>query len=123
VVEGCVTAERKAVVSVSLEGPSGQHCRANAVVDTGLTGYLALSAEQVSELGLRFLGARIGTLADGRPAVLNAFQATVDWLGEQRIVPVLEVQGTALLGMALLHGSRMTMGIVENGPLQIEPLG
>jgi len=121
-IDGCVTSERKAVVSLSLEGPSGQQRATNAVIDTGFTGYLALPAEQVSQLGLRFLGARIGVLADGRPAVLNAFRAVVEWHGERRSVPALEVQGSALLGMALLHGSRMTMDIVENGPLQIEPL-
>lgn len=121
-IQGCVTPERKAVISLSLEGPSGQWETAKAVIDTGFTGYLAIPGERIAQLRLRSLGARIGFLADGRPAVLNAFRAVVQWHGERRIVPALEVQGLALVGMALLDGSRLTLDAIPNGPVQVEPL-
>jgi hypothetical protein len=65
---------------------------------------------------------RTAILADGRPAVVNAFRATVYWHGEPRTVPALEVEGSALVGMALLHGSRLTMDVLPNGPVRVEPL-
>ncbi|MBM4041845.1 MAG: hypothetical protein FJ290_25385 [Planctomycetes bacterium] len=121
-IEGRVTRERKAVVSLTVQGPRGQRVATETVIDTGFTGYIALPAQQVSELGLRFLGARDGVLADGRPAVLNAFQAVVQWHGQPRSVPALEVQGSALLGMALIEGSRLTLDATPDGPVHIQPL-
>lgn len=35
---------------------------------------------------------------------------------------VLGIEGGALLGMALLHGSRLSMDVVADGPLRIEPI-
>jgi clan AA aspartic protease len=121
-IEGHVTPERKAVISLNLEAPNGRWEAATAVIDTGFTGYLALPAERVTQLGLRFLGARVGVLADGRPAVLNAFRAVVQWHGERRTVPTLEVQGAALIGMALLEGSLLTIRVADSGPVRIEPI-
>jgi len=122
-IEGRVTPDRKAVISLNLEAANREWEAGTAVIDTGFTGYLALPAERVRELGLRFLGARVGILADGRPAVLNAFRAVVQWHGQRRAVPALEVQGAALIGMGLLEGSLLTVRVADDGPVRIEPLG
>jgi hypothetical protein len=38
-------------------------------------------------------------------------------------LPVFESEAGALLGMALLRGSLLTLEIIEGGPVQIQPLG
>jgi clan AA aspartic protease len=120
--EGRVNAQRQAMLSVEVSAIQGASETAEMALDTGFTGFLALPSELIARLGLNCLGLKTAILADGREAILNQYEAVVDWHGGARRVPVLEVQGGALLGMALLDGSRVTFDVVENGPLRIEEL-
>jgi hypothetical protein len=62
------------------------------------------------------------TLADGRDITLRQYEATVLWDGQPRDVMVLEADGGALIGMALLYGSRLTVEVLDGGPVTIELL-
>ena len=45
------------------------------------------------------------------------------WQGEERIVQVLSTDdGKALVGMSLLYGNRLTLEVVPDGKVTIEPL-
>jgi clan AA aspartic protease len=121
-IQGRVTSQRQAMVTMRVHAVQGPSEPAEVTIDTGFTGFLALPSDLIARLGLPCLGLRTGILADGREAVLNLFEAVVDWHGERRRVTALEIRRGALLGMGLLHGSRVTLDVVENGPLQIEPL-
>jgi clan AA aspartic protease len=121
-IEGRVTAQRQATITVRVRAIQGPSEPAEMTIDTGFTGFLALPSDLIARLGLPCLGLKTGILADGREAVLNQFEAVVDWHGERRRVTALEVRRCALLGMGLLDGSRVTFDVVENGPLRIEPL-
>ena len=61
-------------------------------------------------------------LADGSVVRLSYFRATVLWEGKPRKIMVLDADGGPLVGMSLLYGSRVTLDVVDGGPVTIEPL-
>lgn len=61
-------------------------------------------------------------VADGSDTVVPVYWGVVAWLGASFLVPVFQTEGGALVGMTLLHGCRLTMDVVEDGPLQIQPI-
>ena len=119
-IAGRVTADREAVVQV--EASDGQSHAIEAVIDTGFTEFLALPSARIASLQLPLAGLQRMTLADGTVAVLAVYEGVVHWHGARRTVQVIEVDGGALLGMALLDGSRMTMEVCDGGAVSIEPL-
>ena len=119
---GHITLERQAVIRLQVHGPEGRGEATDVAIDTGFTGFLALPSDLVGSLALSCLGLKAAVLADGRRVVLNQFEAVVDWHGQRRRVPALEVEGGALVGMALLDGSRITMDVDDDGPVRIEAL-
>ena len=44
------------------------------------------------------------------------------WHGEPRIIEVVEADSEPLLGMELLLGNRVTLDVLEGGPVTIYPL-
>jgi predicted aspartyl protease len=62
------------------------------------------------------------TLGDGSTAVLDLYRARLLWHDRERNVLVLQADGDPLLGMALLDGSRMSVDVVVDGIVRIEPL-
>ena len=64
-IEGVVNANLEAVVTIPLQGPSGQTQEVDAVIDTGFNGYLALPPTLVADLGLPVVGEADAVLADG----------------------------------------------------------
>ena len=61
-------------------------------------------------------------LGDGREVALDMFAGTVVWDGQDRDVVVLGVGSDALVGMALLAGSRVIVEVEEQGRVTIEHL-
>jgi hypothetical protein len=53
---------------------------------------------------------------------LRQLEAVVSWDGQDRNVMVLEANGGPLLGMSLLYGSRVTLDVVDGGPVTIQTL-
>ena len=120
--KGTVTARREATVEIRIKAPRKRSRTVRAVVDTGFTESLALPRQEIDRLGLRARGSQRIVLADGTRTTLDVYTAVVRWQGVERLVPAIEVKGAALLGMALLHGSRLTLDAVPDGPVRIEPL-
>lgn len=122
-ISGRVTPQWDALVQVSLEAADGRAQLAKAAVDTGFTEFLALPPALISGLGLPFAGLADFTLADGSETVLHVFDAVVRWHGRRALVPAVEAEGVPLIGMKLLRGSRLAMDVVEDGRVEIRPLG
>ena len=93
-----------------------------ATIDTGFDGYLTLPLYMINRLGLRPAGYRQAILGDGNRVVFNLFRARVVWVSKTREVPVLQVDGDPLVGMALLDGNRVIMNVVKDGQVRIENL-
>ena len=60
-------------------------------------------------------------LADGSTVFLGVYEATVEWDGHLRHIPV-HMEGGALLGMSLLYGSRLVIDVVDGGAVTIDAL-
>lgn len=110
-----------AVIAVRVTGPDGDE-RLDAAIDTGYNGYLTIPERLVAACNFPFAGYRRGTLADGSVVVLNVYLATVTWHARRREVLVSQVEGTPLVGMAMLHGNRLVMDVTDGGRLTIEEL-
>ena len=113
---------REAVVPLSIHGVEGEQHTILAVADTGFTGYLVLPHEFIRQLGLTSRGSRRMTLADGSMQMHDFYGVSVHWHGQQRTVLTYGTGDKPLIGMRLLAGSRVTMDVVDGGPVTIEPL-
>lgn len=121
-VSGIVTPDQEARITIRVLGPQGLTEDVHAVIDTGFTGFLTLPGSTVQRLALSFQGPRIATLADGSAVALDVYSAAVSWNGRSRHILVLESEGGPLLGMSLLHGHKLTIEVLDGGPVTIERL-
>ncbi|MBI2503050.1 MAG: clan AA aspartic protease [Candidatus Latescibacteria bacterium] len=119
--QGIVRKGYEITLSIDLLSQNQRH-PVEAVMDTGFNGYLTLPADTVQKLELKFAGNRRAILGDGRMVVFDVYLANVLWHGQGREVLAFQSEGGALLGMALLAGSRVTFDAVENGAMSVEPL-
>ncbi|HZP84589.1 MAG TPA: hypothetical protein VFB21_23340 [Chthonomonadaceae bacterium] len=101
-IEGVITADREAVVYLTLYGSTGQEEEIEAVIDTGFNDVLTLPSHLVSQLGLAFAAPTRATLADGSIVRLDYYQATILWNGQVRNILAWEADGSPLVGMSLL---------------------
>ena len=62
------------------------------------------------------------TLADGSESVFDIYEATVDWDGETRRVPVDEAETAPLIGMSLLEGYELTVQVQRGGSVTVKAL-
>lgn len=118
---GIVNERNQAMLWVQVRGAKTTS-EVEAVLDTGFNGFLTLSASVVAELGLTLLDAVPTMLATGDEVLLSVFGATVEWDGQERQIFVLEAEGDALLGMALLENQRVTLEVRAGGRIGIEAL-
>jgi len=119
---GIITAHREAALSVIVRGLHGQEEHVEAVIDTGFTGFMVLPNPLVATLGLPYHTHTMATLADGITVTLAIYKATLVWHGHDSSVYVLTAEGSPLIGMALLHGNRVTLDVVHGGPVTVEEL-
>ena len=110
----------EAVIGLQVSGrDSGLIADVEAVIDTGFTGHLTLPPDVVRSLSLPERGFVDVELADGTTATLGVYEALVLWHDRPRRVPVYGADGDALLGMALLRGSTLTVEVVPGGVVEI----
>lgn len=101
-ITGHVVAGREARIPLSLLDSHSQVEATEAVIDTGFTGFLTLSLPQIARLGFPYEGMMRVVLGDGQAGDLDMFTGTVVWDGQLREGIVLAVDGTPLIGMALV---------------------
>lgn len=120
---GVVTANREAVIRLTVRGPdAGPGRRLRAVIDTGFDGWLSLPPTLVSSLGLPWRRRSRALLADGSDSIFDIYEGTVVWDRRRRRIPVDEADSTPLVGMALLEGYELRMQVRNRGKVTIKPL-
>jgi clan AA aspartic protease len=119
---GIVTAHREAALSVIVRGLHGQEEHVEAVIDTGFNGFMVLPNPLIATLGLPYHTHTTAALADGTTVTLAIYKATIVWHGHDSSVYVLAAEGGPLIGMALLHGNRVTLDVIDSGPVTVEAL-
>jgi clan AA aspartic protease len=122
VITGVITPAREAVIRLRVFGAGRRAQEIDAVIDTGFDDALTLPRQVITSLRLPLAGPAQAMLADGSVVRLNYYRATVRWEGTPRRIMVLDAAGGPLVGMSLLYGSRVTLEVVDGGPVTIEPL-
>ena len=105
-----------------MRGPAGQEQEIEAIIDTGFDGWLSLPSSLVAGLGLVWRRRGRALLADGSESVFDIYEATVDWDGEARRVPVDEAEAIPLVGMSLLEGYELTVQAQPGGNVTVRAL-
>jgi clan AA aspartic protease len=121
-ITGQVTSAREAIIRVAVRSAGPRETTIEAVIDTGFDGFLTLPAAVVADLALPFAGATRAILGDGSEVSLDAFEAVVLWDRDERQVVTLETGSQALVGMAMLLGSRVELNVVEGGRVAIQAI-
>jgi clan AA aspartic protease len=114
-------ARRRAYVSLKVRGLGGEG-DVEFVVDTGFTGVTTLPPAACAALVFPFLRRQPSFLAGRRQVVVDVYEMTLLWDGEERQVEVLAVEGPPLLGMTLMEGHDVRLQAVEGGVVTIERL-
>lgn len=92
------------------------------VVNTGFNGYLTLLVEAVGAMNLPLFSTTAAILADGTQSLIPTPVATIDWHGQELLVPVLAMGSKPLLGVSLLHQSRLVAEFIEDGSIELEKI-
>ncbi len=119
-IEGVVNTAHEAVITLAIQGPSGQASEIDAVVDSGFSGFLTVTPALVSELGFNLRGTGRATLADGSEAKFEVYDVTVLWDGRRRHIEAEAADTTPLVGMRLLAGHSLYMEVEDGGRVVIE---
>ena len=119
-IEGVVNAAREPVVTLTIQGPSGQSREIEAVIATGFTGFLTVTPALARELGLALEGTSRATLADGREVTFDVYDVAVLWEGHPRHVLADAVGTTPLVGMRLLARHSLDIELVDGGRVVIQ---
>ena len=114
-IEGVVNAAYEPVVTLAVQGPSGQTAETEAVIDTGFTGFLTVTPALVTELGLMLEGTSRATLADGREVTFDVYDVAVLWDGGPRYVLADAADTIPLVGMRLLDNHNLNIDVVDGG--------
>lgn len=121
-ITGIVTNDRQAIIRLTVRGPAGQEQEIEAIIDTGFDGWLSLPSSVVGVLGLVWRQRGRALLADGGESVFDIYEATVDWDGQARRIPVDEAETTPLIGMSLLEGYELAVQVQPGGKVTIRGL-
>lgn len=121
-IKGEVSAQREAVVRLTVLGPQGHRQEVEAVVDTGFTGSFTLPPDLIAALGLPLLSQGLGMLADGSKMLFDVFEGEVLWNDQPRRMAVYSADAAPLLGMDLLDGHELSVQVVDGGLVSIKAL-
>lgn len=95
---------------------------ADAVIDTGFSGFLTLPSSTIMALDLTWKGRDIATLGDGTSCIFEVYIAEVIWDGQYRTIDINESETAPLIGMHLLRGYDLHIQTIEGGSVRIEML-
>ena len=121
-IAGTVTANREAVIRLTVQGPARRKQGIDVVIDTGFDGWPSLPPALIALLGLPWRRRGRAILADGSDTLFDIYEATVLWDGRPRRIPVDEAAAAPLAGMALLSGYELRVQVRPRGKVTIKPL-
>ena len=119
---GTVTDVREIVIHLQALSVSQLPVSFSAVVDTGFNGFLTLQANTLIALEASSAGTRRAELGDGKIIEMDSYFVKIKWHDKVREILVLQAEGTPLVGMSLLWGSRVAFEARADGPISIEKI-
>jgi clan AA aspartic protease len=121
-IKGVVTANREAVIRLTVHGTRGRRLQIEAIIDTGFNGWLSLTPSHIEMLRLPWRKRGTGILADGSEAVFDLYTATVVWDRRERRIAIHETDSAPLVGMGLLVGFELKLQVQTGGDVSIRRL-
>ena len=121
-ITGVVTAEREAVLRLTVYDRNNQPHEIDAVVDTGFNGNLTLPPDLINILGLAWLRLARATLADGTEIITHVYEVKLLWDGQLVTISVSEVDGDVLVGMSLMYGFELLIPIVDGATFTLRAI-
>ena len=118
-IQGVVNDSHEAVVTLSLQGPSGQTQDIEAVIDTGYSGFLTLPTTLVTDLRLPFAYIGRAFLANDDEVTFDVHDVIVLWDGQPRHIKADATGSTPLVGMLLLDKHNLNIDIETGGRVTI----
>ena len=109
------------VVALDVQNSAGQSETVEAVLDTGFSEHLMLPQFTIRRLNLPNTGDVEAMLADGSMRRFSVHEAVVLWNGRPRTVPAYASEGASLVGISLLRGHLLTLELIRDGSITIEP--
>lgn len=117
---GTVNDDLEAMVELTVYGQGLRKRKVRFQVDTGFNDFLVIPEEVVAYLKLRRTELRnYLTLADGSVRLQHYHECDVLWNGERRTVLVLALDGSPLIGMALMNGYDLHVSVREGGAVRL----
>ena len=120
-IAGIVRDEIEMIVPLELFDAQGTPNVIHFVLDSGFTGYLALSPSNVRDLGLAPKGLQSGFLADGTAVAMRLVEVHVNWHGTAQKVDA-QILGEPLIGTRMLKGSELRAKFEPSGEVTINEL-
>lgn len=121
-IRGTVTDENEPVIELRLRGPHSDEVVLTTLIDTGFTSYLSLPESVVSALDLTWVSQGRLYLADGAFDVYDIYEAEIGWDGSWYTTSVYSMGAEAMIGTSLLFGHRLTVDVINDGPVEITRL-
>ena len=119
-IQGVVNAALEALVTLTVQGPTGQNREIEAVVDTGFSGFLTLPTDIVRELGLLYQYRGRAILADGSEAFFHVYDVNVLWDNRLMRIETDAADTTPLVGMRLLDSHDLSIQVRDGGRVVIQ---
>ena len=118
--QGVVNAALGAIVTLTVQDPTGQSREIEAVIDTGFNGFLTLPAALVGELGLLYQYRSRAILADGSEAFFHVCDVNVLWNSQLMRIETDAADATPLAGMRLLDRHNLNIDVEDGGRVVIQ---
>ena len=121
-ITGSVNALLESIIPMSLYSHDGRMLAVDALIDTGFNGFLTLPNAILGRLGLAITSYTSAILGNGSEVRFAMFETKLSWHGADRVVSVLETEGSPLIGMALLQGGELQIQVKATGQVTITPM-
>ena len=121
-IHGMVNVSLEATLRLHVVGPNGPGQEVTAIIDTGYNGPLSLPLSMVTVLALQPSASRMVTLGDASQRVFDFHTASIHWEGQVRRIRVLCIEGSPLVGTALLQGYKLEVDFTIGGVVTLTPL-
>ena len=117
---GVVNASLEAVVSLTVQGPSGQSREVEAVIDTRFNDFLTVPSALAAELGLAYRNKGQMILGEGSEVTFDVYDVAVLWDSQSRYVLADAADATPLVGMRMLDDHDLSIQVRDGGRVLIQ---
>ena len=119
---GTVTAQREAVLRVTVYASNGQTYDYDAMIDTGYNGTFTLPPSSIAALGLRWFRFGRSILADGTEITYDVYEGVISWDGQLTPILIDEIDAVSLIGMSLMAGYELNLPVRSSATFALRPL-